>query len=408
MALEFTQRFRRQVAPYDITSSLTFEAGVNYCPSVQTVSADGSYNIDRGSVPTLVVASVAATAADKSETIASIASSAVTNIKWMVQKGSETSGRDITTNSEWSGQFVVGSGSDKGQLTITKNVPAGVTWKIWMECDIADTRRGYTVAVHVITDSVLLYSVSDAGELYAMSIDRPSGELYDLALDSQLQHEYLIGLGQAHTLVDNGSSYIRRVSVTLKKGKTKLSASDYTLKVFKVSSNGTITEVTAASDDCIASISGGVVIFDTRFSKTASYQIACFVSGTEVGHKHYGWTWSDEYPTTDDGIVGGATYADGDKQTYGVKFDYAGTLLQYPTIAYDMQWFFRKPGSSAKTYLASGESCTYDLTNSNMFSSAMTDAVLAIEKRGVFSHIATAASGGNRYVDGSGNYYIEN
>lgn len=408
MSLEFTQRFRRHVAPYDVVQSLAVLSGSNYCPAIQTIKAGGTPNIDRTTAPTVIQATVTATASDSSGAVASITDSAITNIKWMVQKGTENSGTDITLHADWTGKFTVGTGADKGKLTVKMNVPAGTTWKIWMECVISDQRRGYTVPISVVTDSVLIYSISDATEKYTMSIDRPSGEIYEIARDRRLIHERLTGLGQTSTLVDDGNTYLRTVTATLRKGGVQMQQSEYSVKVYRIGSTGTRTEVTAATDDCISSISGRSATFDLRFAESGTYQIACLVGTDEVARKSYGWAWSAEMPTTDEGLVGGATYSDGKKQTYRPKFNFGKGMLRYPSIAFEMKWHYRNLGTSTKVYVGGGEQHTYNLTDTAIFTDSVAEPVLTVGKRGAFAFIATASSGGNRYVDENGDYLIEN
>lgn len=403
--MEYTQRFRRHVAPYDTFCSIRVVSGTNYCPAVQSISASGSPDIDRTSVPTIIAADVVATTKDNSGTIDSILNSSVTNIKWYVQKGSESVGKDITTHSEWSSSdYSFGSGADKGRLTVSKNIPAGTSWRIWFECDINDTRLGYTVAVHVVSDAVLLFSIADAGEQYIMSIDRPSAEIYEPALDARLLHDWKTGNGIASTFVDDGKTYLRKMNVALKKGKDVLSASDYTIKIFKVSGSNR-TEVTTSTERSIEAISGNEITFNLLFSEEITFQISCFVGTNEVARKNYGWAWSSEFPTTDEGIVGGATYCDGEQQSYRPKFNFAGSVLECPCVAFCLDWYYRK--NSALTYVGNGEVQTYDLTDGNMFVSGSTEgeAVLQISKRGAFAYVA---DGSDRLVDDSGNYYIEN
>lgn len=413
MALELTQRFRRDVAPYDVVTSLTCLSGTSVCPAMQTYTAGGSPKIDRGSVPTVLLASLTASAKDRSGSITSVTDTSVTSVTWMVQKGSETKGTDITLHPDWTGFFTVGTGSDQGKLTITKNVAPGEMWKIWMTCAIADARRGYIVPVTTDTDSVLLYSITEAKPKYVMSIDRPSAEVYELATDARLIHDYLSGLGMAPSeFADDGNTYLRTVNVRLRQGGAAVDASDYTISIYRIAPNGSKLLVVPGNDANIDSVSGEAVTFNLLFADNAVYQIAAIVDGTEVAHKTYSWVWSQTMPYVPrgkEGMAGADTYRTADTQGFREALFFGRGKLQCPLVGFKLEWGYRKQGQSttAFTYLGAGEEFLYPLTDSNLFAngSTVSDAVLHVTKRGTFSHLY---DGTDRYVDGDGNHYIEN
>lgn len=409
MAYTLTQRFRRQVSPYNVVQSLAVLAGSSYCPALQTIQTNGQPNIDRTSCPTVIQATISASSSDNSGSVASIADSAVINsgIKWMVQRGDETSGKDIQDHAEWGvSDYSIGTGADKGKLTISKNVPAGTTWKIWLECIISDQRRTVAVPIRVVTDSVLLYSIADSADKYTMSLDHPACEPYEPARDNRLIHEYLVGKGIADTLADDGNTHLRAVTATLRKGGTPMPASDYTLKVFSMDTAGNRTEATPATDDCVASIAGNVVTFDLRFAKSKSYQIACYDGAAEACYKTYGWVWSGEMPTSDEGLVGGRSYSNNASETYRPKLNLGKAMLCHPEIGFDMKWYWKNLSTSALTYIGAGETATISLDTAGLFSDGEAEVKLDIERRGAFQFLTDDS--GNRLVDENGDYLITN
>lgn len=405
--MQLTQRFRRAVQPLNIITALEVMSDASHSPTLQTT--DGStYKPDRSNYPTVLRIRLAATAADGTATY-DINSSIVTDIQWWVLSASDSSPVKIENHSAWTAttDYVIDNDSAKGQITIKKNVLAAARYIFFATFNIVDNRRGTAVTIPCQTDTVLLHTITDAEDRYTMAFDRATSEIYDPVLDKLLLHEWETARGISSSYTDDGESHLRTLNVSLKKGtKTLTAGTDWTMAVYKMSSSGNKTQVTAATDDCISSISGGTIVFDFLFATEASYYISALVDGKEVYHKSYGWAWSDETPVPlrEGGVITGATYADGSKQSAYVNIKMAGSTVEHPECAMVVDWYARK--GSTDTFRGSGEEFAFDLTDSAMFASGSTEgqAVCNVERRSAAQYLADES--GNRLTDASGNNYI--
>jgi len=403
--MELTQRFKRAVQPLNILAALEVLSDASHSPALQTT--DGStYKPDRSKYPTVIRIRLAAVSGDGTASY-DITSSAVTNIQWWVQSPSDSSPAKIEKVWTATTDYVIGSDATKGQITIKKNLLAATRYAVHASFDIVDSRRGTAVTIPCQTDSVLLHTVADAEDRYAMAFDRATSEVYDPVLDRSLLHEWKTAHGEASSYSDNGESHLRTLNVTLKQGSKALTAgTDWTMVVYKVTSSNNKTAVTASTDDCISSISGGKIVFDLLFSTEATYCISALVGGKEVYHKTYGWTWSDETPATprDGGVITGATYADGTKQSAYVNIKVAGSMVEHPECAMVVDWYARK--GTSDTFRGSGEEFAFDLTDSAMFASGATEgqAMCSVNRRSAAQY-ATDESG-DYLTDASGNKYL--
>lgn len=405
--MQITQRFRRAVQPLNITTSLEVMSDSDHSPSLQTT--DGSdFKPDRSKYPTVLRIRLSATSADGTAAY-DITSSVVTNIQWWVQGAGDTSPVKIESHSAWTAttDYVVDNNTAKGQITIKKNITAAARYVIYATFDIVDTRRGTAVTIPCQTDTVLLHTIADAEDQYTMAFDRATAETYDPVLDKSLLHDWKTAHGYESTYEDDGNSHLRTLNVTLRNGSEKLTAgTDWTLKVYKVAADGTETKATAETDDGIASIDGGTVVFDYLFAQQATYCLSAEVGGKEVYRKSYGWMWADAAPTIPlgGGVIAGATYADGSTQACKTQLDMSGNAIEHPECAMTLDWYARK--GTVDTFRGSGESMVFDLTDSAMFASGSAEgqAVCEVNRRGAAQY-ATDESG-DYLTDADGDKYV--
>lgn len=403
--MEITQRFKRAVAPLNIVTSLEVEAGTDRCPSLQTT--DGTtYSPDRSVYPTVLRIRLAATSEDNTASY-DITSSVVTNIQWWVQGNSDDAPVKIQNHSSWTAttDYVIDNDSAKGEITIKKNIIADVRYVFFATFDIVDPRRGTAVTIPCQTDTVLLHTLADAEDQYDMTLDRATAETYDPILDKSLLHDWKTAHGEESTYTDDGESHVRTLNITLRKGvKTLTADTDWTLKIYQMSSDGTKTSVTADTDDCIRSISGGTIVFDYLFAQQRTYYIAAMVGSKEVYHKSYGWMWADAVPTVPlgGGVIAGATYNDGKTQACKTQLMMSGSSIEHPECALVLDWYAYD--GKSKTFRGSGEKMTFDLSDTALFASSSTigTAVCDVERRGAAQYLTDES--GNRLTDESGNY----
>lgn len=379
--MKSSYQLRKRVPPLNVFASIDAKGGdkydsngiligCNYCPLIQTFDVDSnSYVVDRSVVPTVIAAIVNLIPSDHVGNSFDITSPYVTNIKWYVQKGNETSGTDITSHADWVNLFTISSsGTDRGSITLKKNIPAGDTWRIWMECDFDDERTGFTQIIQIKTNLKMLMTTVNSESSYVMSISRPNGEVYNPLLDKRIEYDYKVAnglLAEGETFTDDERTYLRKIIVSLKKGYNTLAVgTDYTIKVERYE-NDTFTTVTAADDD-IESIEGNNIVFNLSWFNKASWRISC-LNGTRVlGAEYYGFTRSNDEPSMS--YIASDTISDGTKvERIKAVLSYYGSNIQYPEAYCDISWTRVDTGGNT-VQCGGGDDISLDLTDSNVIS----------------------------------------
>lgn len=161
-------------------------------------------------------------------------------------------------------------------LAIKKNFPIGERHTIWMEAEMNDYRTGQNIPVK--TDMITLYTGAFAADGYTLEFGGSKNVLYDPLLDTRLAAEYLTAKGTSTTDPDDGSGYVYKQSVKLKKGKTDVST--YTIKVY--STTGSTTQELTAGKGLLAAASKNEVTLDLRLADGEAITVSALVGGKEV------------------------------------------------------------------------------------------------------------------------------
>ena len=381
-------RIRRYESPLDAFCTLKVRSGALYCPLLQTYDNNSNaFVVDRSTTPTVIVPVIRLTAKDGSVTYDS-SSSHLANIKWYVQRAGESSSTDITQHAQWTGLYSISSDSaSRGVITLTKNIPSSDSWTIWMQAEFDDERTGSTIVVPISSEKLLLSTTINTESPYSMSTDRQSGEIYDMMLDKRIEFDYRSARGlldNGETFTDDGNTYLRKLTVNLRKGQTLLTAgTDYTIKIERIDA-GVSTVVTTADYE-INSISGNVITFDLRWLLSASYRISCMIGTRVIAFNYYGYIRSKKEPTAD--TLAGTQYAGNTTiKTCKCILSYNGSIVKYPEAYCDIQWSTQRENGSL-TYRGSGESISFDFSNSDVITSADNNFTIkvAISLRGVLN-----------------------
>ena len=403
-------RIRRTASSLDTFCALKVKSGALYCPLMQTYDNNSNaYVVDRSITPTVIVPVIRLTAKDGSVTYDS-SSSYLTNIKWYVQRGGESSGTDITQHAQWTGLYSISSdAASRGVITLTKNIQSSDSWTVWMQAEFDDERTGSTVVVPLSSEKLLLSTTINTESPYTMSTDRQDGEIYDMLLDKRIEFDYRSARGllvDGETFTDDGNTYLRKLTVKCWKGQTLLVAgTDYTIKIERVDAAGVSTVVTTADYE-INAISGNVITFDLRWLLSASYRISCLIGTRVIAFSYYGYIRSIKEP--DYNVLCGTSY-DGNSilRTCKCVLSYNGNTIKYPEAYCDISWSTQRQNGSL-TYRGSGESISLDMTNPDVISASDNNLSIqvAINLRGVLN-ILTDESG-NILTDESGNILTDN
>lgn len=287
-------------------------------------------------------------------------------------------------------------------LLIKKNFPTGEKHSIWMEAEMNDYRTGQNIPVK--TDILTLYTGAFASDGYLLEFGGSKNILYDPLSDTKLAAEYLTAKGTATADPDDGSGYLYKQSVKLKKGNTEVTA--YTVKVY-TEAGGTATELTAGKG-LLASAAKDEIALDLRLADGDAVSVAALVGGKEVARatmctvtrlrNAYEVSMCNEediYPTA-------VTHND------RVSVNYKATVLAAAENVIDMVW---KTNTSyaTETIVGYGAAVEYTLQETkvgNTYEDGWIEQYVEHEHRPAYALALDESN--NNLTDESGNYLIIN
>ena len=325
-------RIRRDYAPLTVSASLVCDSA--YSPVMQVYSAaQNEYLPDRSLSPTVLRPIVNAAASDGSWPTPS-ANAQLANMKWYVNNV------DITTIAAWSGLFTIDTvGSTRGSIAIYKNLTPGSDVTMRFEAELVDNRLG--VIIPIRTDEITLSTIDASNDGYNMSVGEDKTLRYNSLLDKLLLYDYKVAHGlispssAGEAAARDGNEYQRTIPIEVFKGETKLT-SGYTVKLYKVNSDTTITEV-SASDYEVVSISTTGIVLDLRLITKADYMVKAFSGTTELARAQFSVNrlWADfkASPCNETSILPNQT----------ARFDQAqvdseGKKIEYPENVIKIVW----------------------------------------------------------------------
>ncbi len=401
-----TVRIRRIAPPLNVLCSLYAKSGIKlntdtgvvgdiYCPLIQNYDAVAqTYLSDRTVIPSVIVPKIKLSASDGSVSYDNT-STQLTNLKWFIQREDDAVGHDITTydadtgRSEWTGKYTIaGSGAERGAITITKNIPSGFYYTIWFEAYFDDERTGITNSIHIVTERLQLYTNVNAESSYSMSLDRPSGEIYNELLDKRIEYDYRSARGllsQGEVFQDDGNTYLRRVNIRLRRGSVNLTVNtDFTIKIERLENDGSYTIVTVSDND-IESITDNVIIFNLSYFDSCTWKISCMKGNRVLQYQYVGFTRSKDVPDLD--IISASTFASNSGVNMAkAQLTYQNKVMAYPEAYCDIAWS-RKSQNGSLMDAGGGENLSIDLSDPAILPSSDNDLTLSVDvtKRGKVS-----------------------
>lgn len=395
------KRIRREFAPLTVSVAIACDSA--YSPLMQVYDAQtGEYEPNRQLSPTVIRPEVNAVASDGSWPNHS-ANKALANLKWYVN------GVNITTLSAWTGKYTIETeGDNRGSIIITKNITPGTNFSLHFEADLVDQRLGVTIPIR--TDAVVLSTIDKAEDNYAVSIGETNTIRYNPFLDKLHEYDYKVAHGiisasaAAEAAAKDGNEYKRTIPIQVYKGGLKLE-SGFTVKLYKVASNLTLTEVTS-SDYEVVSVSASAVVLDLRLITKQDFIIKAFVSSTEVAKLQFSVnrlypSFTCE-PTNETGILPQQI------ERYDVaQAQSDGKILAYPGNVLQIIW---KTDSINLTNVIHNEGGTtvFDLRKTGVGEDYTNDWVDVYVEASQKAEHCVATDGGNILTDESGNILIFN
>ena len=279
------KRIRRDYSPLSVSTSIVNITPLS--PTEQVYDADtGQYNPDRTISPLGLRPVVNAHAADGSWTTPE-ANAFLSNMKWYAN------GVDISTLPSWSGKYSINTQatSERGTITIERNNTPGETISMHFEAQLVDTRLGVTLPI--TSPTIILSTTDKSNDSYGINIGNTTTILYNPFLDRLHEYEYkvahgiIVGSAAERAATIDGNAYVRNIPIAAYKGKQKLAASAYTVKLYRINSIASFTELTT-DDDEVVEISSSNIQLDLRLIEKGNYLIRAFIGTDEIAQIQFG------------------------------------------------------------------------------------------------------------------------
>ncbi len=325
-------RIRRDYAPLTVSVGIFCDSA--YSPLMQVYNAaNGEYEPDRSLSPTVIRPVVNAAASDGSWPTPS-ANAQLASMKWYVN------GVDITTLADWAGLYTIDTvGATRGSIEIRKNILPGSDITMRFEAVLSDYRLGVNIPIR--TEEITLSTIDASNDGYNMSIGEDKTLRYNPLLDKLHLYDYKVAHGiisassAGEAAARDGNEYERTFPIEVYKGGQKIT-SGYTVKLYKVNSASSITEV-SSSDYEVVSVSASSIVLDLRLISKADYMVKAFSGTTELARVQFSINriWADfkASPTNETSILPNQT----------ARFDQAmvdseGKIIEHPENVIKIVW----------------------------------------------------------------------
>lgn len=392
-------RIRKDYAP--LTVAVSLKCTTPAAPTTQVLNGSNSeYEPDRELTPTTILPEVVANATDGSWGNPS-SNHALADMKWFVN------GVDISTIAAWSGKYSIDQvGATRGAITISRNISPGQQIQLHFEAVLVDNRLGVTIPI--ISDNIVLSTVEKADDGYSISIDDSSIIQYDPMKDKLALYEYKVAHGlitassSAQSAATDKCAYRHTIPISVFNGKKKMT-SGYTLKLYRVNSVSSLTQLSAGTDE-IEALSATSVTLDLRVIKKCTYVIKAFIGSKEVAMLQFGV--NRIYQTFIISPTNGTAIHPSDTERYDeAMVDCDGNIVECPGSILKIVWF---TDSSAKVGVQhnEGDTTIFQLEKTGI-GDTYTDSVLEVYCDADYKEEHKFATDGtNYYTDSSGNKYI--
>lgn len=345
------KRIRIDYAPLNVAVSV-----VNITPNSPVVQVyngfTNQYEPNRALSPTVILPQVVASAADNSWGDPH-SNHALAEMKWFAD------GVDISTLTDWDNLYSINqSGSLRGALTVKRNFPPGETVSLHFEGVLADNRLGVNIPIK--TEPIVFSSSDKSLNMYSLGIGDDQIIQYNPFKDRLFLYEYKVSHGlltasssaQASAIDEN--SYNRDISVSLFSGD-KVVTTGYNIKLFRVNTATSFTELIAGEDEVIA-ITPNKVTLDLRLIQKSDYVIRAYAENREVAMVQFSVNRLNPRYTIR--MTNGTDISPFDTMRYDeVMVDYDGNVVECPGSIIMILWY---ADTHAKTNVLLNEG---DVTN---------------------------------------------
>lgn len=329
------KRIRVDYAPLNLAVSV--ECTTPLSPAMQVFNAAlQEYEPDRSLTPAVFWPMIMANANDGSWHN-QYANSILTNMKWFVD------GVDITTLQDWANLYSIdtGDGSYRGAITIMRNVPPTQQFSLHFEGEITDPRLGTVMTV--ISDPIVLSTQDASEDAFSLSIGDDQIIQYNPFKDKLHLYDYKVAHGLITASAANEAAamdenaYIREIPVSLFQGETPVQ-SGYTLKLFRVNSPTSFTELTAGEGE-VVSITATAITLDLRVVTKQDYLIKAIITNSERAAPQLQFSVNRVYQDYDCLPTNGTSINPGDIQRFDVAMVSSdGNVVENPENIIQIIW----------------------------------------------------------------------
>lgn len=406
--IESQNRAKRHYEPLNISKSL---ACVTPGSPLLQVYENGSIvpSPNRKSVYSVIAPIIEVTTADNSWDIQR-SNIALANIVWYSNEGGKWN--DISSLSSWTGNYEIdlSSTTNRGRLTIKKNLGVNDKEQLYMEADLMDYRTGSLL--HLVFDAVTLSALAQGEDTYGISVDGSSHVIYNPFLDKLDLYDFKVANGlqtasdAARAACVDNNCYERTISIKAWKGKSQIT-SGYTLEVARMDDGKEVALSVDAMDE-LKALSLTSIILDLRIVENADYMVNLKVGGVVKAKKQISVT--RDYPPIEQpqfANVASINWGEINRHQRAV-FAYNNKIVDSPQRLVRMLWKTKAYNGNTITEKTWNEGETFeyaigDTGLGDLESDSVNEIVAYAQKK---AHSIAADASGNYYGDSNGNVYI--
>lgn len=233
-----------------------------------------------------------------------------------------------------------------GGLSATDNVNLSASTKLYLSfrAVIADPRTGNNIPI--ISDEILLSTTDKSYDEYSIAIENDKEISYNPFLDRLLLYEHQVSIGEVQqsaateASVTDDKCYLKTIPIHVYHGHT-LITTGYTLKLFRVGTNNTLTEI-EEGDDELLSLSLTEMKLDLRLVDKESYILRAYVTrnGSTVLVASTGLAVGREFPIYRIEPVNGIDIHPEDTLCINLaQVSSRGQNVPHPEIILDINWY---------------------------------------------------------------------
>lgn len=409
------KRIRVDYAPLNVAVSIQCTTPTR--PALQVFNSrnvQSQYEPDREVNPSQFWPEVIANAADGSWHN-QYANVLLTEMHWYVNDV------EISQHPDWQGNNGAGdakyeidtsSTNYRGAITIRQNVSPDKQYSLRFEGVIADTRLGTLIPIK--TDAIILSTEDVSEDGFSISIGEDQIIQYNPFKDKLHLYDYKVAHGKitasaaAETAATDENAYKRTIPVQVYKGGGVITTG-FTVKLYRVDGASTFTELTAAANKEVLSISNTAIVLDLRLITKQDFLVRAVPSDSDHPNPQLQFSVNRVYQDYNLEPTNGASILPSDTQRYDeVMCASDGNVVEEPENIIKIDWYTDTVNKS-HLYHNEGQKTIFTIAKTGIGSTYQDD-WMDIQAEGEIkpAHDVAIDSNGDIFVDENGNTLIFN